>query len=74
MRPRRCRARRARSIESSVALFPRDAFDYLWLINASRDHWPSNDPSLKLIWNGGERGALYQIQEDVPPFRLKPIR
>lgn len=74
MRPRRCRAPRARSIESSVALFPRDAFDYLWLINASRDHWPSNDPSLKLVWNGGERGALYQIQEDVPPFRLKPIR
>lgn len=74
MRPRRCRAPRARSIESSIALFPRDAFDYLWLINASRDHWPINDPSLKLIWNGGERGALYRIQEDAAPFRFKPVR
>ena len=61
MRPKHCRARRARSIESSLALFPRPAFDYVWLINASRDHWPVNDPSLKLIWNGGERGALYRI-------------
>jgi hypothetical protein len=61
MRPRRCRARTARSIESSIALFPRQAFDYLWLIDATRDHWPANDPSLKLVWNGGERGALYRI-------------
>lgn len=68
MRPRRCRAPNARSIESSIALFPRDAFDYLWLINASRDHWPINDPALKLIWNGGERGALYRIQQDVSPL------
>ncbi len=61
MRPRHCRARWARSIESSLALFPRQAFDYLWLINASRDHWPVNDPTLKLVWDGGERGALYRI-------------
>ncbi|MHA3793197.1 hypothetical protein [Sphingomonas sp. YL-JM2C] len=74
MRPRRCRAPRSRSIESSIALFPREAFDYLWLINAPRDRWPINDPSLKLIWNGGERGALYSIQEDVAPFRFKPVR
>jgi len=67
MRPRRCRAPRARSIESSIALFPRAAFDYLWLINASRDHWPVNDPTLHLIWNGGERGALYRI-ENVDPI------
>ncbi len=61
MRPRRCRAPRARSIESSVALFPRAAFDYLWLINTPADHWPANDPTLKMIWNGGELGALYRI-------------
>lgn len=61
MRPRSCRAPRARTIESSVALFPRFAFDYVWLINASRDRWPVNDRSLKLIWHGGERGALYAI-------------
>jgi len=61
MRPKRCRASRARTIESSLALFPRYAFDYVWLINASRDHWPINDPTLKLVWNGGERGALYRI-------------
>ena len=61
MRPKRCRARNARTIESSVTLFPRHAFDYLWLINASQDHWPGNDPSLEMVWNGGERGALYRI-------------
>ena len=61
MRPRRCRARRARSIESSLALFPRHAFDYVWLVNTPPDHWPGNDPSLKMIWNGGEIGALYRI-------------
>lgn len=61
MRPKRCRAWNARSIESSVALFPRQAFDYLWLINATPDHWPGNDPTLKMIWNGGQRGALYRI-------------
>ncbi len=68
MRPKRCRARTARTIESSVALFPRYAFDYLWLINAAREHWPVNDPTLKLIWNGGERGALYKIS-NVDPIR-----
>jgi hypothetical protein len=74
MRPRHCRARYARSIESSVALFPRAAFDYLWLVNASRDHWPTNDPTLKLIWNGGERGALYEI-DDVDPFaKIKRLK
>ena len=61
MRPKRCRAKRARSIESSIALFPRQAFDYLWLINTAQDHWPDNDPTLKMVWNGGERGALYRI-------------
>ena len=61
MRPRRCRAPRARSIESSVALFPRQAFDYLWLVNTPPDHWPANDPTLRMIWNGGELGALYRI-------------
>jgi hypothetical protein len=67
MRPRRCRHPRARSIESSLALFPRDAFDYVWLVNTPREHWPINDPTLKLIWHGGELGALYRIQ-DLGPF------
>jgi len=61
MRPKRCRAARARSIESSIALFPRQAFDYLWLINTAPDHWPANDPTLKMVWNGGDLGALYRI-------------
>lgn len=71
MRPKRCRAPRARTIESSVALFPRAAFDYLWLINAGREHWPINDRTLELIWDGGERGALYRIHNR-DPFR--PIK
>lgn len=61
MRPKHCRAWNARSIESSIALFPRQAFDYLWLIDATPDHWPGNDPSLKMVWNGGTRGALYRV-------------
>jgi hypothetical protein len=61
MRPKQCRAWNARSIESSIALFPRQAFDYLWLIDATPDHWPGNDPTLKMVWNGGTRGALYRV-------------
>jgi hypothetical protein len=71
MRPKRCRAKRARSIESSIALFPRQAFDYLWLINTPPDRWPDKDPTLNMIWNGGDLGALYQIR-DLDPF--KPSR
>ena len=62
MRPRWCRGKTTRSIESSIALFPHSAFDYLWLINTEAEHWPKDDPSLKQIWNGGERGALYEIE------------
>ncbi|MDB5686418.1 MAG: hypothetical protein JWR77_1007 [Rhizorhabdus sp.] len=61
MRPKYCRAWNARSIESSIALFPRQAFDYLWLVDARQDHWPGSDPTLKMVWNGGSRGALYRI-------------
>ncbi len=61
MRPRHCRHPRARSIESSLALFPRHAFDYVWLINTPPIHWPGSDPTLRMIWNGGELGALYRI-------------
>jgi hypothetical protein len=59
MRPKRCRARSARSIEGSIAGFPRHAFDYLWLVDAPPAHWP-NQPDLKQVWHG-RTGALYRV-------------
>lgn len=61
MRPKYCRAWNARGFEEAIKGFPRPAFDYLWLVDASQDHWPTDDPTLKQIWNGGARGALYQV-------------
>ena len=57
----RCPPRLARPINRMLQLFPRDAFDYLWLINP-----PPYDPALvagmEKVWGLPDGSALYRIR------------
>lgn len=65
--PARCPSRVWRSIDDSLRSFPREAFDYVWLIEA-----PPHDPRLlagmERVWNDGD-SALYRIVRSEPPAR-----
>ncbi|GAA3997178.1 hypothetical protein [Sphingomonas humi] len=56
----RCRVRFARPISWNLSHFPRDAFDYLWLVNP-----PPFDPRLlagmEKVWGLPDGSALYRI-------------
>jgi hypothetical protein len=60
LRPLWCRAQRSRSLENSLARFPRNAFDFVWLIDARPDRWP-HQPDLVQVWHGPRSGALYRV-------------
>jgi hypothetical protein len=60
LRPIWCRARGNRSLENSLAHFPRNAFDFVWLIDARPDRWP-HQPDLEQVWHGPRSGALYRV-------------
>ena len=60
LRPKWCRDPRARTLEYSLAHFPRDAFDFVWLIDARPARWP-NQPDLRQVWHGPHSGALYRV-------------
>lgn len=60
LRPKWCSARRARTLEYSLAHFPRDAFDFVWLIDARPERWP-HQPDLVQVWRGPRGGALYRV-------------
>jgi len=59
MRPQRCRSRNEARLDRTLALMPRDAFDYLWLIDLPPSRWPQ-DPGLVPVWQG-ETGVLYRV-------------
>ena len=56
---RRCQHEVWRTLDTSLATFPRDAFDYVWIIDP-----PAYDPSLTLglieVWRDG-RSVLYRV-------------
>lgn len=62
VRPRPCENRENWSIERSLERLPRDAFDYLWLIDA-----PPFDPALvggtEKVWEGGN-STLYRLHPE----------
>ena len=60
LRPVWCRARNSRTLENSIAHFPRAAFDFVWLIDARPDRWP-HEPDLVQVWHGPRSGALYRV-------------
>ena len=55
-----CRARNEPILELALEYFPREAFDYVWMIDMPRDRWPV-DPDLVPIWTGNRFGILYRI-------------
>ncbi len=56
----RCRSRGEKLLGPALATFPRDAFDYVWLIDVPRAGLP-RDPGLVPLWVGERSGALYRI-------------
>ena len=65
--PGQCPSRVWRSIDDSLRTFPREAFDYVWLIQP-----PPHDPRLlagtERVWSDGA-SALYRVVRDRPPAR-----
>lgn len=55
-----CRARNEPILELALRIFPRDAFDYLWMIDMPRDRWP-DESDLQPLWEGQKFGVLYKI-------------
>ena len=63
LRPRWCSDRRSKTYPEGLNNLPRDAFDYVWLIDMPRAYWNSF-PGLEPIWTGGRSGILYRV---LPP-------
>lgn len=55
-----CPARWARPIGPMLARFPRQAFDYLWLINPPR-YDPAQVAGMEKVWSLPDGSALYRI-------------
>jgi hypothetical protein len=64
---RRCRGERWLTLDESLAWFPRDQFDHVWLINP-----PPYDPALTAglepVWRNG-RSALFRVVD-----RRRPVQ
>ena len=62
----RCRYEMWRTIDRALATFPREGFDYVWLIDP-----PAYDPHLTFglqpIWRSGT-SVLYRVIHTAPPF------
>ncbi|AXJ96918.1 hypothetical protein DM480_07645 [Sphingomonas sp. FARSPH] len=62
---RRCRGEWWRPLRLSLAMLPRDAFDYVWLINPG-PYGPEFVAGLTPIWRDG-RSVLYRVDNRRPP-------
>jgi hypothetical protein len=73
LRPRGCSDRRSKRYPEGLNYLPRNAFDYVWLIDMPRKRWNSF-PGLEPIWTGGESGILYRVIPPSPdlPQRIQP--
>lgn len=59
-----------RPIAISLVRFPRDAFDYVWLISPPR-YDPRLEQGLTPVWRDGS-SALFRVDHDVPKAQLAP--
>lgn len=64
LRPLHCRRRDEPVFEDTLRNFPRDAFDYFWLIDMPPERWVS-EPDLIPVWRG-RTGILYRIAHGSP--------
>jgi hypothetical protein len=60
----RCGAERWLTLDQSLALFPRDKFDYVWLINPP-PHDPALDKGMRPVWQRGT-SVLYRVIDRNP--------
>ncbi|MBJ6122548.1 hypothetical protein [Sphingomonas mollis] len=67
---RRCRGEWWRPLSMALATFPRDAFDYVWLLNPPR-YDPALVRGLTPIWRDG-RNILFRIDDRRPPADIPP--
>jgi hypothetical protein len=63
---RRCAREWWRPVSWALAAFPRDAFDYVWMLNPP-PHDPALTGGLTPIWRSG-RDVLYRVDDRVSPF------
>ncbi|MDF7777325.1 hypothetical protein P1X14_18855 [Sphingomonas sp. AOB5] len=60
-----------RPVARALALFPRDAFDYVWLIRPP--HYDTRlEQGLVPIWKGGDGSTLFKVDHSIPAGELKP--
>ncbi|WP_375286177.1 hypothetical protein [Sphingomonas sp.] len=68
--PFQCSREWWRPVNRALLQFPRDAFDYVWMIEP-----PSHDPrmlrDLKEVWRDGS-SVLYRVDRSVPPPEFDP--
>lgn len=64
LRPEECRGASEPTLPDTLAHFPRDAFDYFWLVDMPPERWVE-DPGLRPIWHG-KRGILYRVLHPQP--------
>lgn len=69
---RRCRGEWWRPVNRALARFPRDAFDYVWLLDP-----PPYDPALTKgltpIWRGERGSVLWRVDDRTQPAPVDPI-
>ena len=63
-----CRFRGRLSLDEAVAEFPRQAFDYVWMMDLPFWRQPDNPPDLVKVWDGGTdgNGVLYRVVPGKP--------
>lgn len=65
--PGRCRGEWWRPVNYALARFPREAFDYVWLIRPPRFD-PRFIPDLRLVWQSpASNSALYRVDRSIAP-------
>ena len=67
---RPCPGERWLTLNESLARFPRDKFDYVWLINAPV-HDPALAQGLRPVWKSGA-SVLYRVADPAPPATQEP--
>ncbi len=58
--PDHCRTDSSYSVEEAMKRLPREAFQFVWLINVGPERWP-RDPKLKPVWRN-QRSILLRIE------------
>ena len=60
IRPDHCTEPGYPTDDQAMADLPRNAFDYVWLVDFPPERWPT-DPGLERVWTGEATGALFRV-------------